>query len=156
MSRCVLGMDVSKKDISLALLKNNRFFEKTIPNSPSGFKEILNFLQKNVHVIYYFSISLFVNKNLDDSDNKLRTIFYSNPKRTTFLYENLYFIKVILKIWKHAYGILSSVNLGENSFLNTTCGGSPPASDAFPGIFLRKTTGSDYLIFFAIFHKIIG
>ena len=28
MSRCVLGMDVSKKDISLALLKDNRFFEK--------------------------------------------------------------------------------------------------------------------------------
>lgn len=47
MSRCVLGMDVSKKDISLALLKDNRFFEKTIPNSPSGFKEILNFLQKH-------------------------------------------------------------------------------------------------------------
>lgn len=47
MSRCVLGMDVSKKDISLALLNDNRFFEKTIPNSPSGFKEILNFLRKH-------------------------------------------------------------------------------------------------------------
>ena len=47
MSRCVLGMDVSKKDISLALLKDNRFFEKTIPNSLAGFKEILNFLQKH-------------------------------------------------------------------------------------------------------------
>ncbi|MCR4623864.1 MAG: IS110 family transposase [Alphaproteobacteria bacterium] len=47
MSRCVLGMDVSKKDISLALLKDNRFFEKIIPNSLAGFKEILNFLQKH-------------------------------------------------------------------------------------------------------------
>ena len=47
MSRCVFGMDVSKKDISLALLKDNRFFEKTIPNSLAGFKEILNFLQKH-------------------------------------------------------------------------------------------------------------
>lgn len=47
MSRYVLGMDVSKGDISLALLKDDRFFEKTIPNSRSGFKEILNFLKKH-------------------------------------------------------------------------------------------------------------
>ncbi len=38
MSRYVLGMDVSKKDISLALLKDNHFFEKIIPNSLAGFK----------------------------------------------------------------------------------------------------------------------
>ena len=40
-------MDVSKKDISLTLLKDNRFFEKIIPNSLAGFREILNFLQKH-------------------------------------------------------------------------------------------------------------
>ena len=60
----------------------------------------------------------------------LRIDFYSNSKRTMFFYENLYLIKVIPSMRKHAYG-------------DADCA----ASDAFPVIFLRKTTGATYFTF---------
>jgi transposase len=44
MSKVVLGIDVSKGALSLALLKNNKFYCKTVDNSDSGFREILKFL----------------------------------------------------------------------------------------------------------------
>ena len=46
MSKIVLGIDVSKKTLSLALLKNNKLYCKTVDNSDAGFKEILSFLSK--------------------------------------------------------------------------------------------------------------
>jgi transposase len=46
MSKIILGIDVSKKSLSLALLKNDKFYCKTIDNSDAGFKEILRFLAK--------------------------------------------------------------------------------------------------------------
>ena len=44
MSKVVLGIDVSKKDLSLALLENERFVSKTVGNSESGFEEIIKFV----------------------------------------------------------------------------------------------------------------
>lgn len=46
MSKVVLGIDVSKKKLALALLKDNKFYSKTVDNSDSGFKEILYFLSQ--------------------------------------------------------------------------------------------------------------
>jgi hypothetical protein len=36
MSKIVLGIDVSKKSLSLALLKDGRFYSKTVDNSDTG------------------------------------------------------------------------------------------------------------------------
>ncbi|MDR0968333.1 MAG: transposase [Holosporaceae bacterium] len=46
MSNLVLGVDVSKKELSLALLKNEKFFAKTVLNSAAGFKDILKFISQ--------------------------------------------------------------------------------------------------------------
>jgi transposase len=46
MSKIVLGIDVSKEKLSLALLKDSKFCCKTVDNSGCGFKEILNFLAR--------------------------------------------------------------------------------------------------------------
>ena len=46
MSKVVLGIDVSKEKLALALLKNDKFYYKTVDNSDAGFKEILNFLSR--------------------------------------------------------------------------------------------------------------
>ncbi len=43
MSKCVLGIDVGK--LTLALLKDGRFYEKNISNSPAGFEKLLKFLK---------------------------------------------------------------------------------------------------------------
>jgi len=45
-SKIVLGIDVSKAKLDLALLKDNKFYCKTVDNSNIGFKEILHFLSK--------------------------------------------------------------------------------------------------------------
>ena len=55
----------------------------------------LNLLIPPLKLISY-SIKLVILASID---------FYLKPKRTTFFYENLYFIRVILKMWKHACGI---------------------------------------------------
>ncbi|GHT97865.1 hypothetical protein FACS1894126_2680 [Alphaproteobacteria bacterium] len=44
MSKNVLGIDVGKQELALALLKDERFFSKTVPNSEAGFKAIENFV----------------------------------------------------------------------------------------------------------------
>jgi transposase len=44
MSKVVLGIDVSKKKLDLALLKNGEFFCKTVNNNQEGFEKILHFL----------------------------------------------------------------------------------------------------------------
>jgi transposase len=44
MSKLVLGIDIGKKELSLALLKNDRFLGKTVSNSESGFKELEKFI----------------------------------------------------------------------------------------------------------------
>lgn len=46
MSKVVLGIDVSKKKLSIALLENDRFFNKEVSNNFSGFSEILKFLSQ--------------------------------------------------------------------------------------------------------------
>lgn len=50
MSKCVLGIDVGKKELNLALLKDDHFFEKSVSNSPAGFEKLLRFLN-NYNVI---------------------------------------------------------------------------------------------------------
>ena len=80
MSRCVLGMDISKKDICLALLKDNRFFEKTIPNSLSGFKEILNFLRKH---------------NAEKTECFLESTGSYSEAIADFLFDNKFIVKVV-------------------------------------------------------------
>jgi len=47
MSKCILGIDVSKKELSVALLKDDRLIEKKVSNSKSGFKTLASFLIKN-------------------------------------------------------------------------------------------------------------
>jgi transposase len=49
MSKIVLGIDVSKRDLSLALLENKRFISKTVSNSELGFKEIVTFISSKKH-----------------------------------------------------------------------------------------------------------
>ena len=44
MSKLVLGIDVGKKELSLALLKEKHLFSKKISNSESGFKAIEEFI----------------------------------------------------------------------------------------------------------------
>jgi transposase len=46
MSKIVLGIDVSKKTLSLALLKDGRFYSKPVDNSDAGFKKNLSFLSE--------------------------------------------------------------------------------------------------------------
>jgi len=47
MSKCILGIDVSKKELSVALLKDDRLIEKKVSNSKTGFKTLASFLIKN-------------------------------------------------------------------------------------------------------------
>jgi transposase len=46
MSKIVLGIDISKKELSLALLKNEKFSYKTVGNSAKGFQDIIDFVKK--------------------------------------------------------------------------------------------------------------
>lgn len=46
MSKVILGIDVSKKELSLCLLKNEWSYCKTVCNSENGFEEIVNFISK--------------------------------------------------------------------------------------------------------------
>lgn len=44
MSKIVLGIDIGKKDLSLALLENKNFINKVANNTTSGFEEIVKFV----------------------------------------------------------------------------------------------------------------
>jgi transposase len=44
MSKTVLGIDIGKKELSIALLKNEHFFCRTVANSEAGFTEIEKFV----------------------------------------------------------------------------------------------------------------
>lgn len=47
-NKIILGIDVSKSSLSLALrLQDGKFYEKTVLNSSAGFKSILKFLNLN-------------------------------------------------------------------------------------------------------------
>ncbi len=48
MSKVILGIDVSKSKLSIALLKNERFFCDEVDNNPAGFNKLIEFLSQKM------------------------------------------------------------------------------------------------------------
>ncbi|MDR1034471.1 MAG: IS110 family transposase [Holosporales bacterium] len=89
MSKYVLGIDVSKKDLSIALLINGKFHEKTVENSSQGFHSLMKFIKSKTsekHIIYLESTGIY---SEDISD---------------FFFENSFDVKVINPLKIHAFG----------------------------------------------------
>jgi transposase len=89
MSKNVLGIDVSKKDLSVALLINEKFHEKTVENSSQGFQSLMRFIKSKTseNVTVYLEATGVYSEDISD-----------------FFFENSFDVKVVNPIKIHAFG----------------------------------------------------
>lgn len=88
MSKKVLGIDVLKAKLSVALLNDGKFFNKEVSNDESGFNEILKFL---------------LQRNADKSEIYMESIgSYSEPV-VDFFFDHGFEVKVVNPLKIHSF-----------------------------------------------------
>jgi hypothetical protein len=75
MFKVILGIDVSKLDLSIILLIDKQYFQAKIDNNPKGFKALVQWLKKHeAHNLFAWKLLADMKKNWQISYIKTTTM----------------------------------------------------------------------------------